>query len=118
MGSLRTSSSEALRDDFAGIHDHHPVGDRVEQLDAMLDDDDGDIHFLGEQADQMVDFIDFRIDEAGRRLIHQQQRRLAHQQTGEQKLAAVERVEARGRRRIVDIEAGKLGAIFGVELVR
>src|SRR6266702_3293521 len=38
----------AVRDDFSGIHDHHAVGDRSEELNAVFDDDDCNVHFLRE----------------------------------------------------------------------
>ena len=105
----------AFRDDLACIHHHHSIGDRVEELDAVLDDDHGDVHFLREQSDQMVDLIDLGIDESGRRLIHQQQLRPTHEQAGEHKLAPIERLEAGGSLVRRHIQSNKFGAILGIE---
>ncbi|VTZ27748.1 hypothetical protein MPC1_6490003 [Methylocella tundrae] len=105
----------ALRNDFAGVHHHHAVGDCFQKLDAVFDDDNCNLHFLGEKADQVIDLVDFRIDQPGGWLIHQEEGRAAHQQTGEEKLAAVQRFELRRWLVVAYAQADKFGAIFGVE---
>ena len=81
----------------------------------MLDDHHGDVHLLRQQPDQVVDLVDLGIDEAGRRLVHEQQLRTPHQQAGEQQLAAVERFELDGGHVRRDLEMHQFGAVFGVE---
>ena len=99
------SAERAVGDDLAGVHHHHPVGDRLQQLDPVLDDDHRDVQLLGQDADQVVDLVDLGIDQPGRRLVHQQELGPPHQQAGQQQLAAVERVE-----RVVGLVVGRRGS--------
>ena len=41
------SPKQSRRNDFSRVHDDHPVSDRVEKLDPVFDNDDGDVHFFG-----------------------------------------------------------------------
>ena len=87
------SAKFALCDDLTGIHDDHAVGNGFEKFDAVLDDQHRHIHFLRQHAQDLVDLVDLGIDQAGRRLVHQQNLGPPHQQAGQQQLAPLEGLE-------------------------
>ena len=67
-------------------------------------------------ADDAVQFVDFRVDQAGGRFVEQHHPRLAHQQAGEQQFSPVQCFQT--RRRSADIgtlQADLLGCPFGVK---
>ena len=108
-------SEFATRDDLAGIHHNHSVRNGFEEFDAVLDDQNRNIHFLGQHSQDLVDFVDLCVDEPGSRFIHQENLGLAHQQTRHQQLASLKGLQADGRPVVRHPEVNEIGAVFGVK---
>ena len=88
----------AAGDDMALIEDQHALGQRHDHFHDVLDDDDGDAHFVN-APDQRDGLAQFGRRQAGERLVEQQEPRLGRQHAGDFEALSPGRAE-RARRLI------------------
>ena len=94
IGQVEDLVGGSRGDHAAGVEHDHALGDREQQLEAVLDDHDRAPSLLDDAADDGVDLVDLVGQQAGARLVHQQHAGGALQQAGQQQLAPLERVQA------------------------
>jgi len=69
-GAIDDLSEFTACNDLTGIHYDHSVRNRLEEFDAVLNDENGNVHFLGQHPQDLIDFIDLCVDQPGSRFVH------------------------------------------------
>ena len=68
---LKNHTQIAFRYFLTSIHNHNPVSNGVQQFNSMLDYDNGDILFFGQNPDQVIEVVDFRVDQSCGGFVHE-----------------------------------------------